>query len=401
MTADLGWGDSRPDDVYWDRYPFKSYSELFPNLKNGTFRTDWASIQAISYRPPRPTILATESQLATLQRHYPLSDPSEPPWDEIKADLIAGGIAVDTILGLMAGDAVLLLARVSKPINPKGFSAYQWSEMRNLWKMTGPIFDRWLNATSPGELDPLLKNRDWRAELPYMKWTESGGILLGLDENGNHCLRCKDISQIPEGVRQYLTTSFCISGGVRVHEYYLPYNAPPLADYMRAKDHSSRAKMHEDKLRIDELHNQIADPENVEPIPIAILRQRPGLAEWLNGENDEYRPSMMELRVLKPAFVERRRRLRESALSSVREAPKPIAKSETAKRRRSVDANTEARDHWIYEECCRHVAYDTIALKLQKMPQEWDRIESKQGIRAAAVRYAKRHDLSPIPERQE
>jgi hypothetical protein len=68
---------------------------------------------------------------------------------------------------------------------------------------------------------------------------------------------------------------------------------------------------------------------------------------------------------------------------------------------RSVDSATEARNRWIYKQCCALVPYDTIAIQLKKKPKSWLRIDSKQGIRAAAVRYAQRHNLPSIPERQE
>jgi hypothetical protein len=65
------------------------------------------------------------------------------------------------------------------------------------------------------------------------------------------------------------------------------------------------------------------------------------------------------------------------------------------------DKHSEARDKWIYEECCRGTAYDRIAIILKKKPKGWARIDSKQGVRNAAIRYAKRHKLPDIPKRQE
>jgi hypothetical protein len=65
------------------------------------------------------------------------------------------------------------------------------------------------------------------------------------------------------------------------------------------------------------------------------------------------------------------------------------------------DKAIEARDKWIYEQCCKGVAYDAIALRLKKKSVNWPRIESKQGIQSAAQRYAKRHNLSDIPRRKD
>jgi hypothetical protein len=50
--------------------------------------------------------------------------------------------------------------------------------------------------------------------------------------------------------------------------------------------------------------------------------------------------------------------------------PKPIPK-------RFRDAATEARDKWIYEQCLKGVAYDTIAFQLKKKAK-WDFIDRKQ-----------------------
>ena len=69
--------------------------------------------------------------------------------------------------------------------------------------------------------------------------------------------------------------------------------------------------------------------------------------------------------------------------------------------RATRDKSLEARDRWIYQECCRRVAYDTIAIRLKSKPSSWPRIESKQGIQNAAKRYAERNNLPPIPKRQE
>lgn len=65
------------------------------------------------------------------------------------------------------------------------------------------------------------------------------------------------------------------------------------------------------------------------------------------------------------------------------------------------DRDLEARDKWIYGECCKGTPYDTIANRLKKKSRRWPRIESKQGVRAAAIRYAERHKLPEIPRRQD
>ena len=65
------------------------------------------------------------------------------------------------------------------------------------------------------------------------------------------------------------------------------------------------------------------------------------------------------------------------------------------------DKATEARDKWIYDQCCKGVAYDSIARNLSKKNPKWARIGTKQGILACAKRYAKRKRLPEPPPRQE
>jgi hypothetical protein len=82
------------------------------------------------------------------------------------------------------------------------------------------------------------------------------------------------------------------------------------------------------------------------------------------------------------------------------EPPKTAAKKRDGKKA-VRDKSLEARDAWIYKECCKGTAYDAIVIQLKKKPANWPRIESKQGIQNAAKRYAERNNLPPIPRRQE
>ena len=63
------------------------------------------------------------------------------------------------------------------------------------------------------------------------------------------------------------------------------------------------------------------------------------------------------------------------------------------------DKATEARNKWLYDQCCKVVAYTTIEKQLRKKPPSWDRL-GVNGIKRAANAYAKRHGLPPIPTRQ-
>ena len=64
-----------------------------------------------------------------------------------------------------------------------------------------------------------------------------------------------------------------------------------------------------------------------------------------------------------------------------------------------LDAATEARDKWIYDQCKKGTVFSTIINRLSKRPKSWGRIGSVQGIKDAAKRYANRHNL-PLPPRR-
>ena len=66
------------------------------------------------------------------------------------------------------------------------------------------------------------------------------------------------------------------------------------------------------------------------------------------------------------------------------------------------DSKLEARDCWLYQKCCKRVAYKTIKTDLGERCQTkgWRRITSIQGIRWAARNYAQRHGLPMPPSRQ-
>jgi hypothetical protein len=79
----------------------------------------------------------------------------------------------------------------------------------------------------------------------------------------------------------------------------------------------------------------------------------------------------------------------------------PVQTQRKLRNKRRVDAVKDARDQWIYQQCFKGIAYDTVALRLKKKSKKWDRIDTKQGIRYAAQEYAKRHNLPPLPLRQD
>lgn len=64
------------------------------------------------------------------------------------------------------------------------------------------------------------------------------------------------------------------------------------------------------------------------------------------------------------------------------------------------DSRLEARDKWIYNQCCKpNNKYSTIARQLKDNGHGWPLIKSAQGIKKAAERYAARHKSKSIPKR--
>jgi hypothetical protein len=65
------------------------------------------------------------------------------------------------------------------------------------------------------------------------------------------------------------------------------------------------------------------------------------------------------------------------------------------------DPQTEARDKWIYEQCCkRDLTLEAIGNRLPKENRQWQPM-TKQGVSQRARDYAARHGLPAPPRRQE
>jgi hypothetical protein len=58
------------------------------------------------------------------------------------------------------------------------------------------------------------------------------------------------------------------------------------------------------------------------------------------------------------------------------------------------------RNARIYEQCMQGVPFQAIISGLKRQPQKWGLIDSRQGIKAAAVRFAKRLGLPHPPSRK-
>ena len=72
----------------------------------------------------------------------------------------------------------------------------------------------------------------------------------------------------------------------------------------------------------------------------------------------------------------------------------PDAQDDTA-----VESTHDSRDKWIYEQAVKLVAWDTIRLQLAKK-KKWEGIETPNGVKDAAKRYARRKGLPQPPPRK-
>jgi hypothetical protein len=99
-----------------------------------------------------------------------------------------------------------------------------------------------------------------------------------------------------------------------------------------------------------------------------------------------------------------------SNLIALAEAEVAESRSETSRTidtpaaRKNVirDKATEARDKWIYQQCCRGTPHDNIVADLKKKApkKRWRIVSSKQRIQQIGKEYARRHGLpEPAPRR--
>jgi hypothetical protein len=65
----------------------------------------------------------------------------------------------------------------------------------------------------------------------------------------------------------------------------------------------------------------------------------------------------------------------------------------------SPSIGNDARDAWIYEQCCAHTIYKKIIRDLKKNQHGWTVITTTNGIKSAASRYANKNNLPEPPER--
>ncbi len=66
----------------------------------------------------------------------------------------------------------------------------------------------------------------------------------------------------------------------------------------------------------------------------------------------------------------------------------------------SVASANDQRDKWIYAQAIKGTAWASIKRALDRKPETWERIETENGVKDAAKRYADRHSLPPPPRRK-
>ncbi len=106
--------------ISWPAYPFQNSIDRLPIddiRRTGTFSSSPAVLAAMGQPIIPPTLTPDTKDLAILTFHYPTAIPSKPPWDDIRADLLAAGISVATITEVTSRDLVRMMDRIpdSKP----------------------------------------------------------------------------------------------------------------------------------------------------------------------------------------------------------------------------------------------------------------------------------------------
>jgi hypothetical protein len=109
---------SNAEQIKWLAHPFwRTIEHLAKDdpRRSGTFGMT-PQVQRIMNTPVvLPTVEPDETELAILKRHYPDTDPAKPPWKDIQADLLVGGISPETLHQTTTRQWVRMLDRVKQP----------------------------------------------------------------------------------------------------------------------------------------------------------------------------------------------------------------------------------------------------------------------------------------------
>jgi len=100
--------------ILWKTYPLKSYREIYPDQITGTFSTDPHVLHQLGNPPPYPTYVPDENEIRFVREHFPQSNPADPPWKDIQAELIAAGL-LDTLKELPVDVLLKVWVEKTKP----------------------------------------------------------------------------------------------------------------------------------------------------------------------------------------------------------------------------------------------------------------------------------------------
>jgi len=139
----------------------------------------------------------------------------------------------------------------------------------------------------------MAKQEKWRIE----EW-----IKLDVDDEGKIAYRMKAGAKIPARIKKELV------GGL------LPLNAPSLKEFRESQQEKTQEIVRKSRETFAAIHDSISDPENQGPFPLWLLRKKPRLLPWILGDDTAYRPTPVDLLIVKVAYSERLRKIKESAL---------------------------------------------------------------------------------------
>jgi hypothetical protein len=117
--------------------------------------------------------------------------------------------------------------------------------------------------------------------------------------------------------------------------------------------------------------------------------QRQEDGRWQRLPSMEYEPGTIKARLL--AEINWANKEQQAAVR--RRKPSPVQR----------DRMTEARNKWIYNQCCKKIPHDNIVAALKKLAAKhgWKVVSTKQRIHQIGNEYADAHGLDHPPSRQD
>jgi hypothetical protein len=91
-----------------------------------------------------------------------------------------------------------------------------------------------------------------------------------------------------------------------------------------------------------------------------------------------------------------------TVLPSLDETLSPETTAQKTRRKPLRDKKLEARDKWIYRQCCKGTPHGAIVAELRRIAVKrgWQIVRTKQRIQQIGIRYAQQHDLPLPPSRK-